>query len=100
MDITQKKPGQLEIGGSITIHTVEHLYKELKKALLSAKAAKQIKLDLQKVDEIDTAGAQTLLAFTREVADKDIEIIPCDGECCARIKAAGFDSRLYTQEKN
>ena len=74
LDIQAKKTKSgkltLSLKGGVTIYSVNELHNSLVKELAEAK---ELVLDLSKVDKIDTAGFQMILQAKRESGKKNIK---------------------------
>lgn len=62
-------PGLLALGGSLTIYEVREAYDGLKEVL--AGGQREWRLDLAELEEMDSAGAQLLLALQRHLQGLD-----------------------------
>ncbi len=73
MEIDRKSPEDIEIrlAGELSIYGVAALHDEL---LAGLGAPRRIRLDLDQVEECDTAGLQWLLALRRWALARDVDL--------------------------
>lgn len=66
---TRQDPALLALTGSLTIYEVRQAHDELRAAL--AGGQRQWRIDLAELEELDSAGAQLLLALQRHLLSLD-----------------------------
>ncbi len=75
-DLTQR-PAQLRLAGSLTIYEVRELHGALVELLGGAPEASW-QLNLGELEELDSAGAQLLLALQRHLSDAGADLEVCN----------------------
>ena len=94
LQIIQSELGRIDLSGSLTIHTAELLYRELKALPFGEDPSVPLRLNLEKITEIDPAGMQTLIAFKLS-RQRDTVRFFAQEELRSRCRMCGLDKYLF-----
>ncbi|MDJ0763480.1 MAG: STAS domain-containing protein [Myxococcota bacterium] len=98
VDLHKNEDGTVILTGDATVHYVERLYEQLKDLLQDA--PDHLIIDLGKMQSIDLAGAQVLIAFKRSVAPTTVSLRGCSESVYLRLERTGLLAPILGEPYN